>query len=82
MPLLISDETLRAAGMSEGEAKVEIASRLFDAGKLAFGQAAGLAGLSELDFEAQLELRGLPRYRYTEQMLDQDVESLKRLGSW
>ena len=34
MPVVISDETLRAAGLSEREAAVEIACHLFDAGKL------------------------------------------------
>jgi predicted HTH domain antitoxin len=82
MPLLITDETLRAAGMNEQQAKVEIACRWFDSGKLAFGHAAAFAGVSEREFEAQLEERGLPRYRYTEEMLDQDLETLKKLGRW
>jgi predicted HTH domain antitoxin len=82
MPLVISDEMLQAAGMSEREAKVEIACRWFDAGKLAFGHAARFAGMSEPEFESQLQLRGIPRYRYTQQMLDNDVESLKKLGRW
>jgi predicted HTH domain antitoxin len=82
MPLLIPDETLRAAGMNEQEARVEIACRWFDAGKLSFGHAAGFAGLSALDFEAQLEQRGLPRQRYTDEMLERDIETLKKLGRW
>ena len=82
MPLLISDETLRAAGMDEREARVEIACRWFDTGKLSFGRAAALAHLSEIEFEAQLEQRGLPRYRYTAEMLEQDLETLKKLGRW
>lgn len=82
MPLVIPDETLRAAGMNEREARVEIACRLFDAGKLAIGHAARLAGLSEAEIEAEFELRGIPRYRYTEEMLEHDVEVLKKLGRW
>jgi len=82
MPIVISDETLQAAGMNEREAKVEIACRWFDAGKLALGHAARLAGLSETEFEAELEQRAIPRYRYTEQMLEDDVASLKKLGRW
>ena len=82
VPLVISDETLRAAGMDEPEAKVEIACRWFEAGKLAMGHAARLAGLSEAEFEAQLQLRGIPRYRYTEETLEHDVEVLKKLGRW
>lgn len=82
MPLVISDETLQATGMNEQEAKVEIACCLFDAGKLAFGHAARLAGLTEPEFEAQLKLRDVPRYRYTEEMLEDDVMALKKLGRW
>jgi predicted HTH domain antitoxin len=82
MPSVIPDETLRVAGMDEREAKVEIACRLFDAGKLTIGHAARLAELSVAEFEQQLALRGLPRYRYTEEMLEQDVDALKKLGRW
>ena len=82
MPLVIPDETLRAAGLSEPEAKLEIACRWFDAGKLTVGHAARLAGLSVIDFESQLQRRGIPRYRYTEESLEHDIEVLKKLGRW
>jgi len=82
MPLVIPDDTLRAAGMSEMEAKLEIACHLFDAGKLTIGHAASLAGISEVEFESQLEFRGIPRYRYTDEMLNHDIEELKKLGRW
>jgi len=82
MPLMIPDETLRAAGMNEVEARIEIACRLFDAGKLAIGHAARLAGLGEAEFEAELEHRDIPRFRYTEEMLEHDIEVLKKLGRW
>jgi predicted HTH domain antitoxin len=68
--------------MSEREAKVEIACRLFDAGRLAIGHASRLAGLTEAAFEEELSLRGIPRFRYTEEMLEQDIETLKKLGRW
>lgn len=82
MPLVISDETLFAAGMNEREAKVEIACRWFDAGLLAIGHAARMAELSENEFEGELERRGIPRYRYTDDMLEQDVRALKQLKRW
>ena len=62
--------------------KVETACRAFDAGKLTIGHAARLARMSEVEFERQLERRGIPRYRYTEEKLDQDIETLKKLGRW
>lgn len=80
MPLVIPDDALRAAGMDERQARVEIACRWFDAGNLAIGHAARLAGMSEMEFEAELEVRCIPRYRYTEEMLERDVEVLKKLG--
>ncbi len=82
MPVLISDETLRAAGMNEREAKLEIACRWFDAGKLSLGSAAQLASLSPNEFENELQQRGIPRFRYTEENLDDDVAALKKLGRW
>lgn len=82
MPLVISDETLQAAGLNEQEARVEIACRLFDAGRLAFGHAARSAGLTEIEFEMQLALRDIPRFRYTDEKLRQDVEALKKLDRW
>lgn len=82
MPLVISDETLQAAGMNESQAKLEIACRWFDEGRLAAGAAARLAGVSTSEFEVQLERRGIPRFRYTDEMLEHDVEVLKKLGRW
>ena len=82
MAILIPDEVLRATGMTDDEARVEIACRLFDAGKLAFGRAAHFAGLNEAQFEDAIRVRDIPRYRYSQEMLDRDVETLKKLGRW
>lgn len=82
MPLLITDEMLRAAGLSEQEAKIEIACRWFDEGKLSFGHAARLAGLGEIEFEYQLEHRHIPRHRCTQEMLENDVDTLKNMDQW
>ena len=49
MPVVIPDETLQQAGLTEREALVEIACRLFDAGKLPLWPAAKLAGMSRVD---------------------------------
>jgi len=82
MPLVIPDETLRAAGLSEVEAKVEIACRWFDAGKLAFGHAAALAGLSEVEFEAELEGHGVPPIPIHGRDAGAGPRDLKKLGRW
>ena len=78
MPLNISDSDLRAMRMTEAEARVEIAARLFDAGRLSFGHAAALAQVSEDRLEEELRLRDIPRYRYTEEDLRRDAASINR----
>jgi predicted HTH domain antitoxin len=78
MPLTISDETLQATGLSEPEARLEIACRWFDEGRLSFSHAAHFAHLDKPEFEAQLEQRGIPRFRYTEEMLDRDIQALRK----
>ena len=79
MPVVISDETLQQAGMTEREAVVEIACRLFDAGKLALWPAAKMAGLSRVEFESELMKREIPVYRPTLQDLKDDLATLERL---
>ena len=80
MPLLISDEQLQEAGLTESAARVELACRFFDAGRLTFHQSATWAGLDRLGMEAALTERGLPIYRYTEQDLQADLETVKHFG--
>src|SRR5205085_2302488 len=64
MPLTITDQQLRAMGMDEAKARIEIACRLFDAGLMAFGHASSLAGISQDAMGEEIERRGIPRYRY------------------
>ena len=80
MSLTITDEQLRAMRMDDAEARIEIACRLFDAAKLSFGHATGLAGISEDQMYQEIEKRNIPRYRYTAEHLAQDIEALKKLG--
>ena len=79
MSLTISDETLRAMDMDERQARIEIACRLFDAGKLSFGHAAEFAGLSREVLEQELRERDIPRYRYTEEDFERDMRTLETL---
>ncbi len=78
MPVLISDEQLQQAGLTEGEVRVELACRFFHSGRLSLHQAANWAGLDRLGMEAALCERGLPVYRYTEDDLESDVETMQR----
>lgn len=80
MAVVIPDETLREAGMTERELRIELACRLFDIGRLSFPAAARLAGLDRPSMEGELRLRQIPIYRPTVEDLNQDLEALKRLG--
>ena len=80
MALTITDEELRAIGMSAPEAKVEIACRFFDAGKVGFHAAMRLAGLDRIGFEQSLRTRGIAIYRPTVEDLREDLAALRRMG--
>ena len=81
MPLLIPDETLRDAKMTEAEARIEIACRLFDAGRLSLPAAGRLAGLDRNAMEHELRTRQIAVFRPTVEDLRHDVASLEELGS-
>jgi predicted HTH domain antitoxin len=80
MALTIPDEILESAGLSEAEARVEIACRLFDAEMLSLWPAAKWAGLSRVEFEGELMRRRIPLHRPTPEDLDSDLEAFRRLG--
>jgi predicted HTH domain antitoxin len=81
MPLTLSDEILQKAGMTADEARVEIACRLFDAGKLALWPAAQLAQMSRIQFEDELFGRKIPIYRPTLDDLKMELATLEKLRS-
>lgn len=81
MPLTISDQLLQEAGLSQAEAQIEIACRLYDSGKLTMPQATRWAGLTRTEFEAALLQRHLPLIRVDEQYWRQEVVGLTRPGS-
>ena len=57
---------------SERAARIEIACRLFGAGKLQLWPAAKLAGLSRAGMEDALGERGIPIYRVTPEYWEQE----------
>ncbi len=79
MPLTISDEMLREAGLTEREALVEFSCRMFDAGKLPLWPAARLASLTRAEFQTELRQRGIPIYRPTIADLKDDLAALRCL---
>lgn len=81
MPVTLPDQLLAEAGLSEGEAKLEIACRLYDAGKLTMPQATRWAGITRVEFEAALLDRDLPLVRADERYWEQEIQGLERLRS-
>ena len=79
MAVTIPDQLLAEAGLSEHDARLEIACRLYDAGKLTMPQATRLAEISRVDFETALLERGLPLLRLGERYWEQEAQSLERL---
>jgi predicted HTH domain antitoxin len=75
MPLHITDEELQAAGLTPETARVELACRLFQAGRLTKVQARMLAGLGRLDFEDELIARKIPVYEVTEESWAEDLKT-------
>ena len=77
MPLTIDDQTLHDAGITEHDARIELACRLYDAGKLSLAQAMRLSGLGRTPFEEALIDRGLPVYRPTVEDFESDMATLR-----
>jgi predicted HTH domain antitoxin len=79
MSIVIPNELLTEAGLSEREALVEIACRLYDAGKLTMPQATRWAGVTRVELESALLDRGLPLVRIDQRYWRQEVETLEGL---
>lgn len=80
MPLTITDEMLSAAGLSEDEARLEIACRLYHAKKLSMPEAIRWAGVTRTTFESALIERHLPLIQIDELYWEQEQENMKKLG--
>jgi predicted HTH domain antitoxin len=79
MSLVIPDEILQTAHMTEHELRQEIAVMLFQKEKLTLGQASRLAGLSQLQFQHVLASRHIPVH-YDIREFEADLNTLKQLG--
>lgn len=76
MSVIIPDDILKAAHMSEDELKQEIAILLFQREKLPLGQASALAGMSRLQFQHLLASRKIPVH-YDVAEFEEDLKTLK-----
>ncbi|MCB9840733.1 MAG: UPF0175 family protein [Phycisphaeraceae bacterium] len=79
MTITIPDDILEQAGLTEREALIEFACRLFDGDRLPLPLAARLAGLERVQMEIELGRRGIPIWRQTIEDQNDDMAALDRL---
>jgi predicted HTH domain antitoxin len=80
MSVIIPDEILHAARMTEAEFKQEIAIFLFEKNKLTLAQASRLAGISRLQFQHLLASRQIPVH-YDVAEFEEDLRTLQKLDT-
>jgi len=79
MSVVIPDEVLLTASMSETELMQEIAVMLFQRKKLTLGQASNLAGMNQLAFQHLLASRQISVH-YGVEDFESDLKTLRKLG--
>jgi predicted HTH domain antitoxin len=72
MPVVLSDEQLQAAHLTEAEARLELAIALYVQERVSQVQASHIAGISYFDFARARSERGIPVH-YDMQMLEEDL---------
>jgi predicted HTH domain antitoxin len=77
--ITIPKEILQQAGLTEQDALVEFACRLFQSKRLTLGSAVRLAAITRTQFEEELKTRGIPAYELTLEEYRRDLEVLDSL---
>ncbi|HEY65905.1 MAG TPA: UPF0175 family protein [Caldilineae bacterium] len=78
MSLVIPEEILQAARISEAELRQEIAVMLFEKERLTLEQASRFAGMSRLQFQHLLASRQIPVH-YDVEEFEEDLRTLREL---
>lgn len=79
MSLVISDEILNSAGLSDQELLIEIAVMLFQKERVSLGKASQIANMNYVEFQELLATRNIPMH-YDLEEFDEDVQTLKETG--
>lgn len=79
MSVIIPDDILQSARMSESELKLEIAIMLFEKDLISIGKARRLAGMNLLEFQREISSRGICIH-YDVEEFEQDIKTLQELG--
>ncbi len=78
MAIVVPEEILRAAGMTEPELAQALAIALFEKGRISLGQAARLAGISQWEFRGLLSAQDVPLH-YDVPEFEQDLTTLREI---
>lgn len=79
MSLIISDEIVKASGLSEEKLLTEVILMLFQQDKITLGKAAELLNISQISFQKLMGERRI-NIHYDVEELQEDIEHLKAKG--
>lgn len=79
MSLVISDDIVKASGLSEGELLLEVVLMLFCHDKLSLGKASELIGMHRMQFQKLLDDRGICVH-YDVPEFQEDLKVLQEMG--
>lgn len=79
MSLVISDEVLQAAKMTEAELMREVAVMLFQQERITLGRASKMAGINQIEFQKLLASRNICIH-YDVAEYEADLKSLRENG--
>jgi predicted HTH domain antitoxin len=79
MSLVISDEIVRASGLSENELLLEVVILLFQQEKVSLGKAAELLNISQVYFQRLIADRGICVH-YDIEDFQEDIQNLTAKG--
>jgi predicted HTH domain antitoxin len=73
--IVIEDEVLQRVGINEDDLRMEIGTILYQKGTCSLRKAAKIVGVDWMELQGFLGDKGI--YTYTEEMFQQDLETLK-----
>ncbi|MEB3341350.1 UPF0175 family protein [Okeania sp.] len=79
MSVVIPDDVLKSARMSESQLKLEIAIMLFQQDRISIGKACGWAGINLLEFQREIAKGGICIH-YDVEEFEEDIKTLQEMG--
>ena len=79
MSVVIPDDVLVSARMSEAQLKLEIAIMLFQQDRISIGKARRLAGINLLEFQREISERDICIH-YDVEEFEEDIKTLQEMG--